>query len=159
LNGELAECRFSSTPARLTGSTCDDVTSRPYSLAFSRPDDFFAERMRTWSVSTGVFSTRLESACIVKNEARRRECEDKEIGKQVQLEKIKQKDMEEQLKRLKPSAPFVYIPLKTNPMQTRRLTQPYSDDSELQPTVQLTYSLTYSLRLPLPVLWDCASLV
>ncbi|KAH9023690.1 hypothetical protein EDB85DRAFT_1894705 [Lactarius pseudohatsudake] len=111
--------------------------------------------MRTWSASTCVYSTRLESACIAKNEARRRECEDKTIGKQVQLEKIKQKDTEEQLKRLKPSAPFAYIPLNTNPMQTRRLTQHYNDDSELQHTVQLTCSL----RLPLPALWDCASLV
>ncbi|KAH9010081.1 hypothetical protein EDB83DRAFT_2451578 [Lactarius deliciosus] len=148
------ECRFSS--ARLTGSTCDEVTSRPCGLPFLRPDDFFAEQMHTWSASTGICSTRLESACIAKNEARWRECEDKRIGKQVQLKKIKQKDMEEQLKRLKPSAPFVYIPLKTNPMQTRRLTQLYNDHSELQPIVQLTFSLTYSLRLPLPVLWDCA---
>lgn len=52
-----------------------------------------------------------ESAGIAKSEARRREREGKKIGKQVQLEKLKEreyskKDMEERLKGLKRSAFF-----------------------------------------------------
>lgn len=50
-----------------------------------------------------------ESAGIAKSEARRREREGKKIGKQVQLEKLKErerskKDMDERLKGLKRSA-------------------------------------------------------
>ena len=50
-----------------------------------------------------------ESAGIAKSEARRREREGKKVGKQVQLEKLKErerskKDMEERLKGLKRSA-------------------------------------------------------
>ena len=53
-----------------------------------------------------------ESAGIAKSEARRREREGKKIGKQVQLEKLKErehnkKDMEERLKGLKRSAFFL----------------------------------------------------
>ena len=56
-----------------------------------------------------------ESAGIEKSEARRREREGKKIGKQVQLEKLKErerskKDMEERLKGLKRSAHlFIYL--------------------------------------------------
>ena len=54
-----------------------------------------------------------ESAGIAKSEARRREREGKKIGKQVQLEKLKErerskKDMEERLKGLKRSAFLSY---------------------------------------------------
>ena len=57
-----------------------------------------------------------ESAGIAKSEARRREREGKKIGKQVQLEKLKErehskKDMEERLKGLKRSAFFSHSPL------------------------------------------------
>jgi rRNA-processing protein EBP2 len=50
-----------------------------------------------------------ESSNIAKSEARRREREGKKVGKQVQLEKLKErergkKDMEERLKGLKRSA-------------------------------------------------------
>ena len=53
-----------------------------------------------------------ESAGIAKSEARRREREGKKIGKQVQLEKLKErehnkKDMEERLKGLKRSTFFL----------------------------------------------------
>ena len=55
-----------------------------------------------------------ETAGIAKSEARRREREGKKIGKQVQLEKIKErernkKDTEERLKVLKRSASFLII--------------------------------------------------
>ena len=59
-----------------------------------------------------------ESAGIAKSEARRREREGKKIGKQVQLEKLKErerskKDMEERLKGLKRSA-FLSYSLHSN---------------------------------------------
>jgi len=52
-----------------------------------------------------------ESATIAKSEARRREREGKKVGKQVQIEKLKErqrnkKDMEERLKGLKRSTFF-----------------------------------------------------
>lgn len=55
-----------------------------------------------------------ESAGIAKSEARRREREGKKVGKQVQLEKLKErerskKDMEERLKGLKRSAFLAYL--------------------------------------------------
>ena len=59
-----------------------------------------------------------ESASIAKSEARRREHEGKKIGKQVQLEKLKErerskKDMEERLKGLKRST-FLSPSLNSN---------------------------------------------
>ena len=55
-----------------------------------------------------------ESAAIAQSEARRREREGKKVGKQVQLEKLKErerskKDMEERLKGLKRSAFFHFL--------------------------------------------------
>ena len=64
-----------------------------------------------------------ESAGIAKSEARRREREGKKIGKQVQLEKIKErqrnkKDMEERLKGLKRSVSSYLHSLSLQPTQT-----------------------------------------
>jgi hypothetical protein len=79
-------------------------------LPFTRPDDFFAEMVKTDAHMERIRQRLLdESACIAKSEERRREREGKKIGKQVQLEKIKErerskKDMEDRLKGLKRSA-------------------------------------------------------
>ena len=79
-------------------------------LPFTRPDDFFAEMVKTDAHMERIRQRLLdESAGIAKSEARRREREGKKIGKQVQLEKLKEreynkKDMEERLKGLKRSA-------------------------------------------------------
>ena len=59
-----------------------------------------------------------ESASITKSEARRRERESKKVGKQVQIEKLKErqrskKDMEERLKGLKRSTFLLLFPLRT----------------------------------------------
>ncbi len=64
-----------------------------------------------------------EGAGIAKSEARRREREGKKIGKQVQLEKIKErqrnkKDMEERLKGLKRSESSYLHSLSLQPTQT-----------------------------------------
>lgn len=62
-----------------------------------------------------------ESASIANNEARRREREGKKVGKQVQLEKLKErernkKDMEERLKGLKRSAFFLSLCFLCTPL-------------------------------------------
>lgn len=86
-------------------------------LPFTRPDDFFAEMVKTDAHMERIRQRLLdESAGIAKSEARRREREGKKIGKQVQLEKLKEreynkKDMEERLKGLKRSALFSLTPL------------------------------------------------
>ena len=80
-----------------------------HGLPFTRPDDFFAEMIKTDAHMERIRQRLLdESAGIAKSEARRREREGKKIGKQVQLEKIKErerskKDTEERLKVLKRS--------------------------------------------------------
>jgi rRNA-processing protein EBP2 len=96
----------------LHGSKAARVLATEHRLPFTRPDDFFAEMVKTDAHMERIRQRLLdESAGIAKSEARRREREGKKIGKQVQLEKLKErehskKDMEERLKGLKRSAFF-----------------------------------------------------
>lgn len=122
LNRELALWAFSTvlfTPTdyslssykqALHGAKAARVLAAEHHLPFTRPDDFFAEMVKADAHMERIRQRLLdESAGIAKSEARRREREGKKIGKQVQLEKLKErehnkKDMEERLKGLKRSA-------------------------------------------------------
>jgi len=100
----------------LHGAKAARVLATEHHLPFTRPDDFFAEMVKTDTHMERIRQRLLdESAGIAKSEARRREREGKKIGKQVQLEKLKErehskKDMEERLKGLKRSAFFFLSP-------------------------------------------------
>jgi len=99
----------------LHGAKAARVLAAEHHLPFTRPDDFFAEMVKTDAHMERIRQRLLdESAGIAKSEARRREREGKKIGKQVQLEKLKErerskKDMEERLKGLKRSAFFHFL--------------------------------------------------
>ena len=76
---------------------------------FTRPADYFAEMVKSDSHMERIRQRLLdESANIKKSEIKRKEREGKKFGKQVQIEKLKErekskKDMEERLKSLKRS--------------------------------------------------------
>ncbi|KIM89209.1 hypothetical protein PILCRDRAFT_813133 [Piloderma croceum F 1598] len=78
-----------------------------HNFPFTRPSDYFAEMVKSDSHMERIRQRLLdESAGIKKGEEKRREREGKKFGKQVQIEKIKErdkskKDMEERLKSLK----------------------------------------------------------
>ena len=80
-----------------------------HSLPFTRPADYFAEMVKSDAHMERLRSRLLdERAGIKKSEEKRREREGKKFGKQVQMEKLKErerskKDMEERLKGLKRS--------------------------------------------------------
>jgi hypothetical protein len=94
----------------LHGAKAARALAADHRLPFTRPDDFFAEMVKTDAHMERIRQRLLdETAGIAKSEERRREREGKKIGKQVQLEKIKErerskKDMEDRLKGLKRSA-------------------------------------------------------
>ena len=94
----------------LHGAKAARALAAEHRLPFTRPDDFFAEMVKTDAHMERIRQRLLdESASITKSEARRREREGKKVSKQVQLEKLKErerskKDMEERLKGLKRSA-------------------------------------------------------
>jgi rRNA-processing protein EBP2 len=94
----------------LHGAKAARALATKHGLPFTRPDDFFAEMVKTDAHMERIRQRLLdESAGIAKSEARRREREGKKVGKQVQLEKLKErernkKDMEVRLKGLKRSA-------------------------------------------------------
>ena len=96
------------------GAKAARTLATEHRLPFARPDDFFAEMVKTDAHMERIRQRLLdESAGIEKSEVRRREREGKKIGKQVQLEKLKErerskKDMEERLKGLKRSA-YLFI--------------------------------------------------
>ncbi|KAI9465387.1 eukaryotic rRNA processing [Lactarius psammicola] len=102
LNRELAFYKQALHGAKTARSLATE-----HGLPFTRPDDFFAEMVKTDAHMERIRQRLLdESAGIAKSEARRREREGKKIGKQVQLEKIKERerskrDTEERLKGLK----------------------------------------------------------
>jgi rRNA-processing protein EBP2 len=102
--------RHRSYKQALHGAKAARALATEHHLPFTRPDDFFAEMVKTDAHMERIRQRLLdESAGIAKSEARRREREGKKIGKQVQLEKLKErerskKDMEERLKGLKRSA-------------------------------------------------------
>ncbi|KAJ7050878.1 eukaryotic rRNA processing protein EBP2-domain-containing protein, partial [Mycena amicta] len=102
LNRELAfykQALHSATAARALAAKHD--------LPFSRPSDYFAEMVKSDSHMERIRQRLLdERAGIKKSEDKRREREGKKFGKQVQIEKLKErerskKEMEERLKGLK----------------------------------------------------------
>ncbi|KAL0575384.1 rRNA-processing protein EBP2 [Marasmius crinis-equi] len=78
-----------------------------HKFPFTRPSDYFAEMVKSDAHMERIRQRLLdESAGIKKSEEKRREREGKKFGKQVQIEKLKErekskKDMEERLKGLK----------------------------------------------------------
>ena len=80
-----------------------------HKLPFTRPPDYFAEMVKSDAHMERVRQRLLdESAQIKKSEDKRKEREGKKFGKQVQIEKQKERernkrDMEERLKGLKRS--------------------------------------------------------
>ncbi|GJJ15645.1 hypothetical protein Clacol_009923 [Clathrus columnatus] len=78
-----------------------------HSLPFTRPSDFFAEMVKSDAHMERIRQRLLdETAQIKRGEDKRKEREGKKFGKQVQLEKIKErerskKDMDEKIKSLK----------------------------------------------------------
>ncbi|KAF9262992.1 eukaryotic rRNA processing [Marasmius fiardii PR-910] len=78
-----------------------------HNFPFTRPSDYFAEMVKSDAHMERIRQRLLdESASIKKSEEKRREREGKKFGKQVQIEKLKEreknkKDMEERLKGLK----------------------------------------------------------
>lgn len=86
-----------------------------HKFAFTRPADYFAEMVKSDAHMERIRQRLLdESAGIKRGEEKRREREGKKFGKQVQVEKLKErekskKDMDERLKVLKRSTcPFKY---------------------------------------------------
>jgi rRNA-processing protein EBP2 len=100
----------------LHGAKAARALATKHNLPFTRPDDFFAEMVKTDAHMERIRQRLLdESAGIAQSEARRREREGKKVGKQVQLEKLKErernkKDMEERLKGLKRSGSLSLSP-------------------------------------------------
>lgn len=84
--------------------------AQKHNLPFTRPSDYFAEMVKSDAHMERIRQRLLdESATIKRAEEKRKEREGKKFGKQVQLEKIKErerskKEMEERLKGLKRSA-------------------------------------------------------
>lgn len=80
-----------------------------HNLPFTRPSDYFAEMVKSDAHMERIRQRLLdESATIKRSEEKRKEREGKKFGKQVQMEKLKErerskKDMEERLKGLKRS--------------------------------------------------------
>lgn len=80
-----------------------------HKLPFTRPSDYFAEMVKSDSHMERIRQRLLnEQAGIKKSEDKRKEREGKKFGKQVQIEKLKErergkKEMEERLKSLKRS--------------------------------------------------------
>lgn len=81
-------------------------------VSFTRPNDYFAEMVKTDAHMERIRQRLLdEKAGIKRGEEKRREREGKKFGKQVQIEKLKEreqskKDMQERLKGLKRSKPL-----------------------------------------------------
>jgi len=86
-----------------------------HNLPFTRPADFFAEMIKSDSHMERIRIRLLnESSSIKKSEDKRKEREGKKFGKQVQIEKIKErerskKEMDEKLKALKRSTSFAQL--------------------------------------------------
>ncbi|KAI0683257.1 eukaryotic rRNA processing protein EBP2-domain-containing protein [Cytidiella melzeri] len=84
-----------------------------HNLPFTRPADYFAEMVKSDAHMERIRQRLLdEGATIKRSEEKRKEREGKKFGKQVQMEKLKErerskKDMEERLKGLKRSKSFL----------------------------------------------------
>ena len=80
-----------------------------HNFQFTRPSDYFAEMVKSDAHMERIRQRLLdESATIKRSEDKRKEREGKKFGKQVQMEKLKErernkKDIEERLKGLKRS--------------------------------------------------------
>lgn len=91
------------------GANAARTLAGKHHLPFTRPSDYFAEMVKTDAHMERIRQRLLdESAGIKKTEEKRREREGKKFGKQVQMEKLKErerskKEMEERLKGLKRS--------------------------------------------------------
>ncbi len=93
-----------------------------HNFPFTRPSDYFAEMVKSDAHMERIRQRLLnESATIKKSEEKRKEREGKKFGKQVQLEKLKErekskKEMEERLKNLKRSVfdafPMFFVHLR-----------------------------------------------
>lgn len=86
-----------------------------HNFPFTRPSDYFAEMVKSDAHMERIRQRLLdESATIKRSEEKRKEREGKKFGKQVQMEKLKErerskKDMEERLKGLKRSTSRVFL--------------------------------------------------
>jgi rRNA-processing protein EBP2 len=97
----------------LHGANTARALATKNNFPFTRPSDYFAEMVKSDSHMERIRSRLLdESATIKRSEEKRKEREGKKFGKQVQLEKLKErekskKDMEERIKGLKRSMWFL----------------------------------------------------
>ncbi|KAF7331657.1 hypothetical protein MKEN_00045400 [Mycena kentingensis (nom. inval.)] len=102
LNRELAFYKQA-----LHGANAARALATKHNFPFTRPSDYFAEMVKSDSHMERIRQRLLdERAGIKKSEDKRREREGKKFGKQVQIEKLKErerskKEMEERLKGLK----------------------------------------------------------
>ncbi|KAK0497276.1 eukaryotic rRNA processing protein EBP2-domain-containing protein [Armillaria luteobubalina] len=91
----------------LHGANAGRTLAAKHKFPFTRPSDYFAEMVKTDAHMERIRQRLLdESSGIKKSEDKRKEREGKKFGKQVQIEKLKErerskKDMEERLKGLK----------------------------------------------------------
>ncbi|KAI0729590.1 eukaryotic rRNA processing [Fomitopsis betulina] len=91
----------------LHGAQLAKSLATKHGLAFTRPPDYFAEMVKSDAHMERIRQRLLdESATIKRSEDKRKEREGKKFGKQVQMEKLQErerskKDMEERLKGLK----------------------------------------------------------
>lgn len=94
----------------LHGANTARTLATKHNFPFTRPADYFAEMIKSDSHMERIRQRLLnETAGIKKSEDKRKEREGKKFGKQVQVEKLKErekskKEMEERLKGLKRSA-------------------------------------------------------
>ncbi|KAH9949794.1 eukaryotic rRNA processing [Amylocystis lapponica] len=102
LNRELAFYKHA-----LHAANAARALAAKHKLPFTRPADYFAEMVKSDSHMERIRQRLLdESATIKRSEEKRKEREGKKFGKQVQMEKLQErernkKDMEERLKGLK----------------------------------------------------------
>lgn len=86
-----------------------------YNFPFTRPSDYFAEMVKSDAHMERIRQRLLdENAAIKKGEEKRREREGKKFGKQVQIEKLRErekskKDLDEKIKGLKRSTSVAYV--------------------------------------------------
>lgn len=96
----------------LHGTNAARALAVKHIFPFTRPSDYFAEMVKSDAHMERIRQRLLdESAGIKKSEDKRKEREGKKFGKQVQIEKLKErekskKEMEERLKGLKRSTYF-----------------------------------------------------
>ena len=101
----------------LHGANTARVLAAKHKFPFTRPSDYFAEMIKSDAHMERIRQRLLdETAGIKKSEDKRKEREGKKFGKQVQIEKLKErekskKEMEERLKGLKRSTFLFFRPL------------------------------------------------